>query len=510
MPTISTRDLEKFSRKFGKMIGSGIPLVKALDLIAREECESAFSPIINQVIEKLKEGYTFSSCLAMFPGVFTEVYVAMVKAAEGQGRLDAGMVDIADGCADGTVVAGNGDAAINELAAAPHENSLKVVNYINSLISEAFRLKQSQVIFKPEGDHVRLIVRESGKLISKESLDKEFYDFVIARIKLMSALDIAERYLPQDGRILVRVDGERVDIRIQLVPSVFGEQVMLFFDRLDQPQPSIEKVFPDVAQRELLQKLLMTISSGLIVFAGPSGSGKTTTLEAAVNMLNDGSRMIFSVSSMCRSIAGITQIQLRPHIGLNMISSVRTAIRAEPDVLVVEDLCDDAVALECFKAANQGMLVLTQMSARNSTEVLRQLINLKVPSYLLYGGIGAVSFQVLVRKNCPKCRKESHFAAEDLFRLSLTHMNPGKYHESSGCEACNNSGYRGMFPFYEISVPDKNLKEALIKAEIGEITRSLEHMHGMSLESKIREFVESGETSPQEASRIKAVLCPEK
>lgn len=508
MPTVSTRDLEKFSRKFGKMLGSGIPLVTTLELISREESDTSLGPIINQIIAKLQDGYTFSSCLAMFPGIFTEVYVAMSRAAENQGRLDTGMIDIADACADGTVAAGQGDSLIDESAAMPHENSLKVVNYLNQLISDAVKQNHAQIIFKPERDHVKLIARVNGKLLHKESLDKDFYDFVIARVKLMSALDIAERHLPQDGRILIKVDTELADIRVQLVPSIFGEQVMLFFDRLNQPQPSLEKIFPDPKQRERLEKLLKNISSGVVIFAGPSGSGKTTTLETATAMLNDGSRLIFSVSSMCRSLEGITSIQLRPHAGMDMLNSVRTAIRAEPDVLVVEDLCDEATALECFKAANQGMLVLTQMSARNSAEVFRQLINLKVPSYLLYGGIGAISFQVLVRKICPDCSKESNFTAEDLFRLSLTDMTPGKYHESSGCSACNNSGYRGRIPFYEISVPDKNLKEALIKAEISEIITSLDHMHGASL-NKIREFVESGATTPQEASRIKAILCYE-
>ncbi|OGK05262.1 MAG: hypothetical protein A2W80_07035 [Candidatus Riflebacteria bacterium GWC2_50_8] len=503
---LSPRDLEKFSRKLGKMLGSGIPLVASLELLAREDADSEISKALEKVVSKLKEGYTFSSCLAMFPGIFTEVYVAMVKASELQGRLDHGMVEIADGCADGTIEPGNGSDEIDETVISPDEENLKIIKMLNQIISDAVKEKLNRVVCKPERDHVKLLVATGSRLEHRETFDKGTYDRLTARVKLMSALDIGERQLPQDGRILVKVESEMVDIRVQLVPTVFGEQIMLFFSRPDEKMPALERIFTDNAQKEMFERLVQNQKSGLIVFAGPHGSGKTTTLDVATAQLNDGSRVIFEIGRIYKCPSGISCIQVRPHIGMTMVNSIRTAVRSEPEVMVIEDFSEEEVALECFKAANEGILVLTQMGARNAAEVFKQIFNLKVPPFLVYGGIAAVMFQVLARKLCPHCRKEVEFSADDLFSLGLSDMKPGKYSDSCGCEKCNNSGYLGREAFYEIIVPDKNLKEAIIKGDNNEISLALESIQGTRLETRVRNYAESGKTSPREAARIRAIL----
>jgi len=191
---------------------------------------------------------------------------------------------------------------------------------------------------------------------------------------------------------------------------------------------------------------------------------------------------------------------------MTMVNSIRTAVRSDPEVMVIEDFGEEEVALECFKAANEGILVLTQMGARNTSEVFKQIFNLKVPPFLVYGGIAAVFFQVLVRKLCPHCRKEIDFSADDLFSLGLADMKPGRYSDSCGCEKCNNSGYIGREAFYELIVPDKNLKEAIIKGDNNEISQALEAIQGTRLENRVRSFAENGHTSPREAARIRAIL----
>ncbi|MBU1105992.1 MAG: Flp pilus assembly complex ATPase component TadA [Candidatus Riflebacteria bacterium] len=503
---LSPRDLEKFSRKFGKMLGSGIPLVASLELLAREDPESEISRVLEQVVCKLKEGYTFSSCLAMFPGMFTEVYVAMVKAGEQQGRLDYAMVEIADSCADGTLEPGTGSGEVDETAVSTDDGNIKVIKQLNLIIKEAVSENLSRVVFKPERDHVKLLVAAKKGLQHRETFDNDSYDRIIARVKLMSALDIAERKLPQDGRILVKVESEMIDIRVQLVPTVFGEQIALFFSRPDEKEHPLERLFTDNAQKEMFERLIHSQKSGLIVFAGPHGSGKTTTLNVATAQLNDGSRIIFEIGRIYKSPAGISCIQTQPKIGMTTVNSIRAAVRAEPEVIVVNDLIDEEVALECFKASNDGILVLTQMGARNTSEVFKQLFNLKVPPFQIYGGIAAVMFQLLVRKLCPHCRKEVELTADDLFRLGLSDMKPGKYSESCGCEKCENSGYLGREAFYEIIIPDKNLKEAIIKGDNNEISLALESIQGTRLETRIRNYAEAGNTSPREAARIRSIL----
>ncbi len=505
--SVTSRELELFSRKFGKMLGSGIPLIKTLELIQREESESPIGIIITRMIDRLKEGYTFSACLSLFPGVFTEVYVAMTRASELQGNLDRGMVEIADSLADGTLEAGAGGCEIVETVNQSEENNLHVIKFVNQIIAEAVREKLQRLVFKPERDHVKLNVARHNTLKLHDTLDNETYDRVVARIKLMSALDISENRLPQDGRMLIKVDDEMADIRVQLVPTVFGEQILLFFSRPDEVPPPVSVVFPDEAQRRKITELVQNLQSGVIVFAGPHGSGKTTTLEIATSLLNDGTRIIFEVGRIHRSTDGIGCIHVKPHIGLTMAAAIRTAVRAEPHVLVVEDLNDEEAALECFKAADDGILVLTQMHARNSSEIFRQLLNLNVPPFQLYGGIGAVVFQMLVRNICQDCRREINFSAPELQKLNQIDLKPGRYSDSKGCDKCRNSGYRGMHPFYEITVPTKNLKEAIIKGDSNQIALALEALHGTGLEAKIRAYVEAGHTSPAEAARINTILC---
>ena len=506
MSVVSTRNLELFSRKFGKMLGSGIPLLKALELLQREEGDALLGAIIGQICSRVREGYTFSSCMSLFPGVFTEVFVAMVKAAENQGRLDQGMVEIADSLADGTLEAGQGGGEINEDAGAGEDVNLQVIKLVNRIISDAVKEKLARVVFKPERDHVKLNAARKNSLEARENFDHPTYDRIVARIKLMSALDISETRLPQDGRVLVKVENELVDIRVQLVPTVFGEQILLFFSRPDEGTPPVSAVFPDETQRKQIVDLLQTLNRGLVIFAGPHGSGKTTSRDTAVSILNDGTRVIFEVGRIYKAIDGIGCIQVKPQIGMTMPAAIRTAVRAEAHLIVVEEIGDEETALECFKAANEGIIVLTQMHAGNSSEVFRQLLNLKVPPFQLYNGIGAVIFQMLVRKICPDCRRELEFSAKDFSRLGIADMKPGRYSDSKGCPKCRQSGYRGLHPFYEITVPTKILKEAIIKGNSNQIAVALETLHGTSLETAIRTWVEEGQTSPAEAARIKAII----
>ncbi len=503
---LTTKDLEKFSRKLGKMIGSGIPLVKTLKLISNEDPESEMGKIVEQVTTKLTEGYAFSSCLSMFPGVFTETYVAMVKAAENQGKLDEGMLEIADSCSDGTLEVGNGSCEAIEEAIVPDEENLKVIKLMNSIISDAVKEKAARVVCKPERDHVKLLVDKSGTLQHRETFDKNTFDRITARIKMMSALDIAERRLPQDGRVLVKVESEMIDIRVTIVPTVFGEQISMFFTRPDEKEPSTDRIFHDKEQQQQFENLIKNQKTGLIIFAGPHGSGKTTTMMVAASQLNDGSRIIFDIGTIYKSPAGISCMQVKPQIGLTTVQAIRSAARTEPEVIIVEDFTEEETALECFKIASTGTLVMTQMGVRNSAEVFKQIFNLKVPPFMVYGGIAAVIFQVLARKLCPNCRKVVEFSAADLAGLNLSQMKPGKYSDSCGCEKCNNSGYSGREAFYEIIIPEKPLKEAIIKGDNDAISLALSQNNKPSLETRIREYMEAGNTSPHEVARLMAII----
>lgn len=506
---VNTRDLEKFSRKFGKMLGSGIPLVKTLDLLAHEGENQDLGKIIETLIAKIKEGFTFSSSLEIFPGVFTEVFIAMVKAAENQGRLDEAMVEIADSLADGIIEAGNGSIEPVENNVATEDPNLAVIKFVNNIISEAVAQKSQLVSFKPEADKVTVWSGSSDNLNLIETISKDHYDRALARIKLMSCLDLSERHLPQDGRILVKIKEESVDIRTQILPTVFGEQMMLFFINKKDACTDPEKVFPDQNDREKMQRLLANLNSGLVVFSGPSGSGKTTTMFTAAAMFNkDGNKSAVAVENQVYyTYEGISQIKTRPWLGLDMLAAVRAAVRAEPALMILESLSDEKTAQEAFTAAGNGIVVFTQMAAKNPADVFKQFINLQVSSHLLYGGMGAVVFQVLVRRICPHCRKEQKVSDEQLARMNLSGLTAGIYAESSGCEKCHNTGYLGRMPLYEVIVPDKNLKDLIIRGVPREISETIENLQSGYFAQRLFALATEGKTSLSEIQRIREILA---
>ena len=507
MQSVTSEQLEKFSRKLGKMIGSGIPLVKTFKLLSDDASIASCNDIALAVAEKLTQGHRFSTILSMFPGVFTKAYVAMVAAAENQGRLDKGMLEIADFVADGTLEAGTGDNKIDESVLETNDLSTKAAEFVNSLLKEAMKDGSNGIIIRPESDHAVVCFSSFSELSNRHTIDKNFHDAVISRIKVMSALDIAEKRLPQDGRILVRIEQKTLEIKTQILPNVFGEQINMRFVSREDAVVDPVKVFPEDADRELISGFINNIKSGLVVFSGPSGSGKTTTLMTCTQMLNNGKNAIISIADVIDyTFKGITYIQNRPHIGLTMFQSMSAAIRSCPEVMVLDSIVDETIAAKAFSAAHNGVLVMTQMGARSATEVFRQFKNLNVSSYNLYGGIGGVVFQVLVRKLCPHCQCEEKYSAEQLKKMGFAVLKAGQYRESVGCQQCNMTGYIGMHPLYEFIIPDKKLKDALIGDDNEKIEAAVQKLGNNSIMTGLLKMTTENLTSPSEAARIKNTL----
>jgi type IV pilus assembly protein PilB len=509
MSKVNNAKLEKFTRKFGKMISSGIPLVKSLDLIASEKENEPMAEVAQKLISMIKEGFTFSSGLERFPGIFTEVYVAMVKAAEKQGRLDEGLVELADNIAEGIVEVGSGDMEMVEMDSQEDNPALKVIKKANTILSEAFKKNVRAIFFRPEADKVILSFGDPSHLEQYEILSLDDYVKLITRFKIMSCLDISEKRLPQDGRMLLQIEGEKVDIRTQTLPAAYGEQLMMFFMNKKDAVVEPEKVFPEIEDRNKMKSIIDNFNSGLVVFSGPSGSGKTTTMLTGMQMLNNGSRSIVAVEKeRYYTFEGVSHIRTRPHIGLTIAAAARAVLRSEPHLLVLDSIGDETTANLAFEAAENGKIVFTQMAARNPADVFRQFINLKVSSNLLYGGMGAVVFQVLVRKLCPNCSMEMELNQIDLDQMQLPDFKPGNYAESKGCDTCENTGYLGRIPLYEFIVPDKKMKDTIIKGDPEEITDTIEKTQKKAFAEKLRKLAEDEITSLFEVMRIQKLLDP--
>jgi type II secretory ATPase GspE/PulE/Tfp pilus assembly ATPase PilB-like protein len=309
--------------------------------------------------------------------------------------------------------------------------------------------------------------------------------------------------------MLLQIEGEKVDIRTQTLPAAYGEQLMMFFMNKKDAVVEPEKVFPEIEDRNKMKSIIDNFNSGLVVFSGPSGSGKTTTMLTGMQMLNNGSRSIVAVEKeRYYTFEGVSHIRTRPHIGLTIAAAARAVLRSEPHLLVLDSIGDETTANLAFEAAENGKIVFTQMAARNPADVFRQFINLKVSSNLLYGGMGAVVFQVLVRKLCPNCSMEMELNQIDLDQMQLPDFKPGNYAESKGCDTCENTGYLGRIPLYEFIVPDKKMKDTIIKGDPEEITDTIEKTQKKAFAEKLRKLAEDEITSLFEVMRIQKLLDP--
>ena len=499
MKKISSGDLEKFSKKFGKFLGAGIPVFKSLEILKDENEGNILGKVSETTLEMLKSGKGVYESLKQFPAVFSKSYLEAVKAGEQNGTLDSTMEKISENIAQGVIKPGEGEPIESESISISNQ---KVIKFINLHLKKAVEQNASKLIITPAHGKASIKLTIDNKTEQIDSIDMELYTNTIARLKLMSCLDLGEKRLPQDGRILLKIGEKRVDIKIIILPTIFGEEATLRIINKENYPQNLKDIFAKKQDEEKLRQLINK-PSGLIVFAGPSGSGKTTTLLAAGSMLAEEKKTVISVEDpVYFTIPGITQISVRKNIGLNMTNATKAAIRAETDGLMLSGILDLETAREAFFAANNGQMVLTQMSVNSPHEVFRQFLNLKIAPHLLYGGISGVVFQLLARKLCPFCQTDIEIKAKDITDSEKNYLKPGKYLSSRGCEKCRNTGYLGKMAIYEFVVPNQPLMDAIISGDTNKIEEEVRNQQQNSIKEQLFKALEEGETSLIEVRRI--------
>jgi general secretion pathway protein E len=367
-------------------------------------------------------------------------------------RIVEGMDDARDG---------DGDDDINHLRDMAFE--APVVRLVNLLIEGAIALEASDIHFEPFEDTLRVRYRVDGILFDQEAPPRRLQAAVTSRIKIMAEMNIAERRLPQDGRIRVNAQGRRVDIRVSTIPTVHGESiVMRLLDRSSVFLP-LERLGFDA---QMLQRFdaLIRRPHGILLVTGPTGSGKTTTLYGALDKINSADRKIITVEDPVEyQLKGINQIPVKPKIGLSFATGLRHIVRQDPDVILVGEIRDLETAEISIQAALTGHLVFSTLHTTDAPGAITRLQDMGVEPYLVASVLEGVLAQRLVRRVCSACREPHRPPGADLEALGVELIASKPLFRGRGCEECRHTGYRGRTGIYELFQVTEEVRSLILR-----------------------------------------------
>lgn len=340
-----------------------------------------------------------------------------------------------------------------------------IIKLVNHMISQSVKANASDIHIEPRQDSLNIRYRIDGVLYDLLEPPKWVQSSLITRIKVMAGMDIAEKRLPQDSRIEVRIGNKDIDIRISSIPTTLGERIVL---RLLDKSSSLLQLsqFGINPQRRKLISELSRLPNGIILMTGPTGSGKTTTLYAMLSEINNPDINIITVEDPVEyKLEGINQIQVNSKIDLTFAKSLRSIVRQDPDVILIGEIRDHETASIAAQSALTGHLVLSTLHTNDSASAVTRLVDIGIEPFLITSAVRAVIAQRLIRVLCSNCKQPFQPGDEMLKNLGLCEKDcKGKtLYQSHGCDQCFNTGYKGRMPIFEILLFDQNIKSSILK-----------------------------------------------
>ncbi|MGC9964147.1 MAG: ATPase, T2SS/T4P/T4SS family [Syntrophobacteraceae bacterium] len=340
-----------------------------------------------------------------------------------------------------------------------------IVRLVNVLISRALDMRASDIHFEPFERSFHVRCRVDGVLFDLDQPQKTMQSAIVSRLKLMANLNIAERRLPQDGKIKIRFGNREVDIRVSCVPTIYGESVVLRLLAQESVDYDLANLGMDSGDLEYIQNLIER-PYGMILVTGPTGSGKTTTLYCVLKKLNTSTRKIITVEDPVEyQINGINQVQVKPLINLTFANALRSLVRQDPDVLLIGEIRDMETADIAIESALTGHLVLSTLHTNDAPGAITRLRDIGIESFLMADSLLAVLAQRLIRVLCPHCKTEYTAREGDRERMSQILPNlPGSLslYQNKGCDRCGYTGYRGRQAIFEILPINEDIKSAIV------------------------------------------------
>jgi type IV pilus assembly protein PilB len=377
-----------------------------------------------------------------------------------------------------------------------------VITVVNGILSEGIRRNASDIHFEPYEKRLRVRMRVDGVLHEVLQVPIEMKRAVIARFKIMSRMDIAEQRVPQDGRIKLKSGGTEIDFRVNSMPTLFGEKIVLRMLGKGNLQLDLTKLGFEQKQLDTFKKGILQ-PNGLVLVTGPTGSGKTTTLYSALAELNQTSDNISTAEDPVEyNLEGVNQVQINKEVGLTFASVLRALLRQDPDTILVGEIRDYETAEVAIQAALTGHLVLSTLHTNDAPSSITRLVNMGVEPFLVVASLNTIVAQRLLRTICPKCKTEFPVPEKKLVELGF-HPDQAKQikiYRGQGCQTCGQTGYKGRVAIYEVMDFSPTIKEMVLKGEtVMEIKRQAVKEGMKTLRMSALSKAAEGKTTLEEA-----------
>ena len=376
-----------------------------------------------------------------------------------------------------------------------------VVRLVDSLISQALRMGASDIHIEPLENRIRVRVRVDGELQEILAPSKHTQSAIVTRVKIIAGMNIAEKRLPQDGRIEMKIDDSVVDLRISILPTVYGEKiVMRILDRNNFLKTKEELGFTKSNMEKF--NSLLEVPNGIILASGPTGSGKTTTLYAALYELNKLNKNIITIEDPVEyKIEGINQVQVNTKAGLLFSTGLRSILRQDPNIIMVGEIRDEETAEIAVRAAITGHMVISTIHTNDAVSTIMRLKDMGVKPFLVAASLRGIVAQRLVKKVCLNCRIE--YEANEAEKILLEINTDVMLQRGRGCPKCYYTGYCGRIAIHEILIIDKNVRSAIQNEKSNDEIATIAESAGMStLKDNCRKLVLSGITTTEEFSQV--------
>jgi type IV pilus assembly protein PilB len=434
---------------------------------------------------------------------------AIQKAIDSYYRDTAGISEILKGMKEEDLeVIEQSDEGLTEQDLRSQVQDKPLVKLVDSIIGDAIRRGCSDIHIETYEKKIRVRYRLDGDLQEMAPLPFKYRAAIVSRVKIMADLDISERRLPQDGRIKVKFGDRAVDLRVSVLPTIYGEKVVMRI--LDPRSVNVDLTKLGFAEHSLKEfDKAIHLPYGMILVTGPTGSGKTTTLYSALKQINTPDINIMTVEDPVEfNFEGINQVAVKSDIGMTFSSALRSFLRQDPDVIMVGEIRDSETAEIAVRAALTGHLVFSTLHTNDAPSTIDRLIDMSIPNYLVASCVRLVMAQRMVRKVCPNCKQEAQVAPETLQLLGLTEdeIKNIKIYEARGCAECNNTGYSGRTGIFEVMPISPGIERTILSKASSVDIREQAITEGMlTLRTAALEKLKHGVTTVSEVLAVTAL-----
>jgi type II secretion system protein E len=396
-----------------------------------------------------------------------------------------------------------GDNNLDEAA-----EDASIIRFVNQVLKDAIELRASDVHLEPFEDELRIRYRIDGVLqdVPVPAQIKRFQPAIVARVKILSHLNIAEKRLPQDGRIKVRIEDAEVDIRVSIIPMLHGEAVVMRLLRQNSKLRGARDLGMNQRELDCLERVLQ-LPHGIVLVTGPTGSGKTSTLYTALNEINDAERKIITIEDPVEyQLKGVNQIQVSEKSGLTFARGLRSILRHDPDVVLIGEIRDQETAQIAVQASLTGHLVFSTLHTNDAAGALTRLVDMGVEPYLVASSLEAVLAQRLVRLLCPHCKQLDTTPEARTYKQKLGIKADAKVYRAVGCRECRQTGYHGRRAIFEWMDSNTEIRTLILKNSSTDAIREAARRAGMrTLAEDGRRLVEEGITTIEEVLSVTTV-----